>query len=93
MLALIRSTTDNIIARYVMSYTYSDRFEKELARVKKMAEILPDKGEKYTFGYDTDYFPDLLSNEGSDNSPLLTMIRVPRTTDSGRLVYDEDTEA
>ena len=30
-----------------MSYTYSDRFEKELARVKKMAEILPDKGEKY----------------------------------------------
>ena len=47
MLALIRSTTDNIIARYVMSYTYSDRFEKELARVKKMAEILPDKGEKY----------------------------------------------
>jgi len=47
VLALIRSTTDNIIARYVMSYTYSDRFEKELARVKKMAEILPDKGEKY----------------------------------------------
>ena len=40
VLALIRSTTDNIIARYVMSYTYSDRFEKELARVKKMAEIL-----------------------------------------------------
>lgn len=45
--ALIQSTTDYIIARYVMSYTYSDRFEEDLARVKKMTEILPDKGEKY----------------------------------------------
>ena len=45
--ALIRSTTDYIIARYVTNYSYSDRFEEELARVKKMAEILPDKGERY----------------------------------------------
>lgn len=53
----------------------------------------PDKGDKYTFGYDTDYFPDLLSIEGSDNSPLLTLFRVPWNTDSGRVVYDEDKEA
>ena len=30
----------------------------------------PDKGDKYTFGFDTDLFPDLLSIEGSDINPL-----------------------
>ena len=30
---------------------------------------------------------------GSDNSPLLTLFRVPWNTDSGRVVYDEDKEA
>ena len=53
----------------------------------------PDKGDKYTFGYDTDYFPDLLSIEGSDNSPLLTLFRVPWNPDSGRVIYNEEKEA
>lgn len=53
----------------------------------------PDKGDKYTFGYDTDYFPDLLSIEGSDNSPLLTLFRVPWNPDSGRIIYNEEKEA
>ena len=36
----------------------------------------PDKGDKYTFGYDTDLFPGLISIEEADNSPLLTLFRV-----------------
>lgn len=53
----------------------------------------PDKGDKNTFGYDTDMFPGLLSIEGSDNSPLLTLFRVPWNPNSGRIVYNADKEA
>ena len=52
-----------------------------------------DKGDKNTFGYDTDMFPGLLSIEGSDNSPLLTLFRVPWNPNSGRIVYNADKEA
>lgn len=50
----------------------------------------PDKGDKYTFGYDTDLFPGLISIEGSDNSPLATLFRVPWNS---RIVYNADEEA
>lgn len=53
----------------------------------------PDKGDKYTFGYDTDAFPKLMSIEGSDNSPLLTLFRVPWNPSKGLVVYNEDEEA
>lgn len=51
----------------------------------------PDKGDKNTFGYDTDLFPGLLSIEGSDNSPLCALFRVPWNTN--RMVYNEEEEA
>lgn len=50
----------------------------------------PDKGDKYTFGHDTDLFPGLISIEGSDNSPLCTLFRVPWNQ---QVVYNEDEEA
>ena len=53
----------------------------------------PDKGDKYCFGHDTDLFPGLLAIEGSDNSPLLTLFRVPWHPTAGRVVYNEDEEA
>ncbi|MCM0239139.1 leucine-rich repeat domain-containing protein, partial [Bacteroides fragilis] len=53
----------------------------------------PDKGDADTFGYNTDIYPDMLSIEGSDNSPLLTLFRVPWNTVSGRIVYNEEEEA
>ena len=51
----------------------------------------PDKGDKYTFGYDTDLFPGLISIEGADNSPLLTLFRVPWT--DACVKYNPDEEA
>lgn len=51
----------------------------------------PDKGDKYCFGYDTDLFPGLISIEGSDNSPLLTLFRVPWKDPYVR--YNPDEEA
>ena len=51
----------------------------------------PDKGDKYCFGYDTDLFPGLISIEGSDNSPLLTLFRVPWT--DSFVKYNADEEA
>lgn len=53
----------------------------------------PDKGDKYTFGYDTDLFPGMISIEGSDNSPLCTLFRVPWNPDKNYIVYNEDEEA
>lgn len=53
----------------------------------------PDKGDKYTFGYDTDVFPGLISIEGSDNSPLCTLFRVPWNPQKSYIVYNEDEEA
>lgn len=53
----------------------------------------PDKGDKYTFGYDTDLFPGLISIEGSDNSPLCTLFRVPWNPNKPYIVYNEDEEA
>lgn len=51
----------------------------------------PDKGDAATFGYDSDLFPDLLSIEGSDNSPRLTLFQVP--WDRRRIRYNEEEEA
>lgn len=51
----------------------------------------PDKGDAATFGYDKDLFPDLLSIEGSDNSPRLTLFQVP--WDRRRIRYNEEEEA
>lgn len=53
----------------------------------------PDKGDKYTFGYDTDLFPGLISIEGSDNSPLCTLFRVPWNPSKPYVVYNEEEEA
>lgn len=50
----------------------------------------PDKGDKYTFGFDTALFPEMLSIEGSDNSPLCTLFRVPW---NNHVSYNEDEEA
>lgn len=50
----------------------------------------PDKGDKNTFGYDTDLFPGLISIEGADNSPLCALFRVPW---SSRMQYNEEEEA
>lgn len=50
----------------------------------------PDKGDKYTFGFDTDLFPNLISIEGSDNSPLCTLFRVPWNKN---VLYNSDAEA
>lgn len=50
----------------------------------------PDKGDKYTFGFDTDLFPNLISIEGSDNSPLCTLFRVPW---NNNVLYNSDEEA
>ena len=51
----------------------------------------PDKGDAATFGYDKDLFPDLLSIEGSDNSPRLTLFQVP--WDKRRIRYNTEEEA
>ena len=51
----------------------------------------PDKGDAATFGYDKDLFPDLLSIEGSDNSPRLTLYQVP--WDKRRIRYNAEDEA
>ena len=51
----------------------------------------PDKGDAATFGYDKDLFPDLLSIEGSDNSPRLTLFQVP--WDKRRIRYNAEEEA
>ena len=51
----------------------------------------PDKGDAATFGYDKDLFPDLLSIEGSDNSPRLTLYQVP--WDKRRIRYNTEEEA
>ncbi len=53
----------------------------------------PDKGDKYTFGFDTGLFPAMISIEGSDNSPLCTLFRVPWNPASGRILYNGDEEA
>ena len=53
--------------------------------------IGPDKGDAATFGYDKDLFPDLLSIEGSDNSPRLTLFQVP--WDRRRIRYNTEEEA
>lgn len=53
----------------------------------------PDKGDKYTFGHDTDLFPGMISIEGADNSPLCTLFRVPWNPDKPYIVYNEDEEA
>lgn len=50
----------------------------------------PDKGDKYTFGFDTGLFPGLISIEGADNSPLCTLFRVPWNKN---VFYNEDEEA
>lgn len=75
-------------------------FEKSINDENKAVYIFkglytfgPDKGDKYCFGHDTDLFPELIAIEGSDNSPLLRLFRVPWNAASGRVVYNEDEEA
>ena len=51
----------------------------------------PDKGDAATFGYDKELFPNLLSIEGSDNSPRLTLFQVP--WDKRRIRYNTEEEA
>jgi len=53
----------------------------------------PDKGDKYTFGHDTDLFPGMIAIEGADNSPLCTLFRVPWNPNKSYIVYNEDEEA
>ncbi len=51
----------------------------------------PDKGDGGTFGYDKKAFPELLSLEGSDNSPRITLFQVP--WHRKRIRYNTDEEA
>lgn len=53
----------------------------------------PDKGDKYTFGHDTDLFPEMISIEGADNSPLCALFRVPWNPNKPYIAYNEDEEA
>lgn len=53
----------------------------------------PDKGDKFTYGHDTDIFPNVISTEGADNSPLCTLFRIPWNKASGRFIKDEKAEA
>ena len=53
----------------------------------------PDKGDADTFGYNTDTYPNMMSIEGSDNSPLCTLFRVPWNPNKPYIVYNEDKEA
>ena len=53
----------------------------------------PDKGDADTFGYNTDKYPNMMSIEGSDNSPLCTLFRVPWNPNKPYIVYNEDKEA
>ena len=53
----------------------------------------PDKGDKYTFGHDTDLFPEMISIEGADNSPLCALFRVPWNPNKTYIAYNEDEEA
>ena len=63
---------------------------KEVYTFRGLYTMGPDKGDKNTFGHDSDLFPGLLSIEGSDNSPLCTLFRVPW---SSRMQYNEEEEA
>lgn len=60
---------------------------------KGLYTIGPDKGDKNTFGYDTNAYPNLLSVEGSDNAPLLTLYRVPWNPAKPYIAYNGDEEA
>lgn len=53
----------------------------------------PDKGDNAIFGFDDTVYPDMLSIEGSDNAPLLTLFRKPWHPDDFRIKYNEDEEA
>lgn len=50
----------------------------------------PDKGDKYCFGYDSAAATKLISIEGSDNSPLHALFRLPWNED---VIYSSDNEA
>ena len=63
---------------------------KEVYTFRGLYTMGPDKGDKNTFGHDSDLFPGLLSIEGADNSPLCTLFRVPW---SSRMQYNEEEEA
>ena len=63
---------------------------KEVYTFRGLYTMGPDKGDKNTFGHDSDLFPGLLSIEGSDNAPLCTLFRVPW---SSRMQYNEEEEA
>lgn len=52
-----------------------------------------DKGDADTFRFDTALYPKMLSIEGSDNSPLLTLFRVPWNPDKNLIAYNEAAEA
>ncbi|RGS33724.1 leucine-rich repeat domain-containing protein [Bacteroides cellulosilyticus] len=63
---------------------------KEVYTFRGLYTMGPDKGDKNTFGHDTDIFPGLISIEGADNSPLCALFRVPW---SSRMQYNEEEEA
>lgn len=51
------------------------------------------KGDKATFAFDADKNPNLLVLEGADNSPLLSLFRVPWKPDSAYIAHNADEEA
>ena len=72
---------DARVAVYQMPFVCFEKSVNEEGRTvytfRGLYTFGPDKGDKYTFGFDTDLFPNLISIEGSDNSPLCTLFRVP----------------
>ena len=85
---------DARVAVYQMPFVCFEKSVNEEGRTvytfRGLYTFGPDKGDKYTFGFDTDLFPNLISIEGSDNSPLCTLFRVPWNKN---VLYNSDEEA
>lgn len=85
---------DARVAVYQMPFVCFEKSVNEEGRTvytfRGLYTFGPDKGDKYTFGFDTDLFPNLISIEGSDNSPLCTLFRVPW---NNNVFYNSDEEA
>ncbi|MFR7876455.1 MAG: hypothetical protein ACLU4J_08715 [Butyricimonas paravirosa] len=84
---------DARVAVYQMPFVCFEKSVNEEGRtvyVQGLYTFGPDKGDKCTFGFDTDLFPEPNQYRGSDNSPLCTLFRVPWNKN---VLYNSDEEA
>lgn len=76
---------------FVAFYKYkSDDGKTDLYKCMGEFTMGPDKGDKYCFGYDNTEVTKLFSIEGSDNSPLHSLFRLPWNED---VTYNSSEEA